>query len=219
MFAIRDPLLILYMAVALLLSLSIHEASHAAVADFLGDDGPRKAGRLTLNPIAHLDPAGALVLVISSLAGFGIGWGKPVPVSPWKLQRGFLKNLPNGPLVGMGIVALAGPISNLILAAFGVHILADLPVPATITDNWLRFVETWVIVNVVLAIFNMIPIPPLDGSRVLMALLPTNLGFRFARLEGYGPGLLILLVFLLPSVLQSILSAASGPVLRMIGAF
>src|SRR5215472_11941840 len=147
MFALRDPLLILYMAVALLLSLSIH----AAVADFLGDPGPRNAGRLTLNPLAHLDPAGALVLIISSLAGFGIGWGKPVPVSPWKLRRGFLKDLPNGPLVGMGIVALAGPVSNLILATIGVHVLAELPLPAGITDNWLRFVETWVIVNVVLA--------------------------------------------------------------------
>jgi len=211
MFQIRDPILILYMAVALLVSLSIHEASHALVADFLGDPGPRQAGRLTLNPLAHLDPAGAFVLVISSLAGFGIGWGKPVPISPWKLQRGFLKNLPNGPLVGMGIVALAGPISNVILAALGIHVLARLPISQS-------FVGTWVIVNVVLAIFNMIPIPPLDGSRVVMALLPSNLGFRFARLEGYGPGLLILLVFLLPGVLQSILSAASGPLLQVLGA-
>src|SRR5215472_2548499 len=208
MFALRDPLLILYMAVALLLSLSIH----AAVADFLGDPGPRNAGRLTLNPLAHLDPAGAFVLIISSLAGFGIGWGKPVPVNPRYLTRGFLKNLANGPLVGMAIVALAGPVSNLLLAVIGAQVLPATPLPGP-------FVGRFILINVILAVFNLIPIPPLDGYRVLLGLLPTGPAYRLARLEAWGPGLLILLVFLAPGVLNGILSFASRPILHFIGAF
>ncbi|HEY8883840.1 MAG TPA: site-2 protease family protein, partial [Chloroflexota bacterium] len=94
MFSLRDPLTIVYMALALLLSLAVHEASHAFTADRLGDPTARRLGRLTLNPLVHLDPMGAFVLVISALAGFGIGWGKPVPVNPSYLRRGFLKTLP-----------------------------------------------------------------------------------------------------------------------------
>jgi Zn-dependent protease len=211
-FALRDPLMILYMAITLVLSLAIHEASHAFTADQLGDPTARRLGRLTLNPLAHLDPMGSLVLVISALAGFGIGWGKPVPVNPSYLRRGFLKSLPNGPLVGMGIVALAGPVSNLLLALIGVHLLSLTPLP-------FGFVQTFILVNVILAIFNMIPIPPLDGFRVLVALLPTGPAYGLARLETYGPGLLILLVFLAPGVLNGILGFFVRPILHVLGAF
>jgi len=207
----RDALNILYMAIALLVSLSVHEASHAFIADRLGDNTARLRGRLTLNPLAHLDPVGALVMIVSSIAGIGIGWAKPVPVNPYNLKYGFLARIPNAPLVGMAIVALAGPISNLVLAAITVQGLTLTPLPQLFLATFLR-------VNVLLAIFNMIPIPPLDGYRVLLGLLPTRAGYGLARLEQYGPGLLMLLVFLLPSVLYGILGFFAPPVLRLIGA-
>lgn len=210
MFPLRDPLQIVYVAIALLIGLSVHEASHAFTADQLGDPTARSLGRLTLNPLAHLDAVGAMVLVISSLFGYGIGWGKPVPVNPRYLSRGPLKNLANGPLVGMAIVAIAGPISNLLLAIIGVQVLAHTPLPV-------RLVETFILINVILMIFNLIPIPPLDGYRVLTGLLPGKSGYTLARLEPYGQGVLLLLVFLLPQVLMGILNAASGPVFHLIG--
>src|SRR5689334_22749018 len=168
-------------------------------------------GRLTLNPIAHIDPTGAFVLIVSSLVGMGIGWGKPVPVNPYNLRRGFLAKLPNGPLVGMAIVAIAGPISNVLLALLGVQVLTLTPLPV-------GFVQSFVTVNVILSVFNMIPIPPLDGYRVLLGILPTAPGYRLARLEPYGPGVLILLVFLAPGVLNGILRFGAGPVFHLIGA-
>lgn len=206
---LRNPLLVLYFAVALLISLAIHEASHAFTADQLGDPTARSLGRLTLNPLAHLDPAGTIALVVSSLFGYGIGWGKPVPVNPYNLRRGPLATLPNGPLIGMAIVALAGPVSNLLQAIVGAQVLRLGVLPS-------EFVSTFIFVNVLLAVFNLIPIPPLDGYRVLLGLLPTGPAYRLARLEAWGPGVLILLVFMAPGILQSILGFFGTPILRLI---
>lgn len=209
MFGMLNPIAIIFFAVALLISLAVHEASHAFTADQLGDPTARSLGRLTLNPIRHLDPAGTIALAISSLFGYGIGWGKPVPVNPGNLRRGPLGRMANGPLVGMAVVALAGPVSNLLQAAIGAQVLRLGVLPD-------QFVSTYIYVNILLAIFNMIPIPPLDGYRVLLGLLPTKPAYKLAQFEAYGPGVLILLVFMLPGVLNSILGIFYTPLLHLI---
>ncbi len=209
---LRDPLLIVYFALSLLISLAFHEASHAFTADQLGDPTARMMGRLTLNPLRHLDPAGTIALIVSSLLGMGIGWGKPVPVNPYYLRRGPLARLSNGPLVGMAIVALAGPVANLLLAFLGAQVLRLGVLPS-------ELIGTFILVNVVLAVFNMIPIPPLDGYRVLLGLLPARPAYTLSRLEPWGPGLLILLVFMAPGVLGSILNIFSRPILHWIVGF
>lgn len=209
---INDPLSIVILALALIISLSIHEASHAFAADQLGDSTARLMGRLTLNPIKHLDPAGTIALIASSFLGYGIGWGKPCPVNPNNLRRGPLATLPNGPLVGMALVALAGPVSNILQAIIGAQILHVGGLPAVLS----QFVGTFIFVNVILAVFNMIPIPPLDGYRVLLGLLPTAPAYKLARLEPWGPGVLILIVFMAPGILESILTVFGSPILHVI---
>src|SRR5712692_415509 len=139
----------------ILISIDIHEFSHALTATWLGDDLPRYQGRLTLNPLAHLDPVGTMMIVISSLSGFGFGWGRPVQVNPVRLRY--------GPAVGMGLVAIAGPISNLVLAtvaALGYHLTNLLRLSS---QTSFQFFLTFILINIGLALFNLIPIFPLDG--------------------------------------------------------
>lgn len=180
-------------ALPVLLAVTLHEAAHGYVADRLGDDTARRMGRVTLNPLAHVDPFGTVLLpgfLLLVGAPFVFGWAKPVPVAFHRLRD---------PRRDMVLVALAGPASNILqalAAALLMHLTVHLPSP------WLEWtgenLANAVIVNVVLAVFNMLPIPPLDGGRVLTGLLPPRAAWRFARIERYGLLILLLLIFVVP---------------------
>ncbi len=199
----------IYVLVALIIALDVHEFSHALMAHQQGDDTPRYMGRLTLNPLAHLDPLGTLMMFLMVFRGFGFAWGKPVPVNPMYLRSGFR--------VGMGIVSLAGPLSNFVLAAlFGL--------PVRLASFWalpqplILFFAIAAQINIWLGLFNLIPLAPLDGSKVLQGILGAvrepwafELGNALMRLDAQGPMILVM-VFLVDSFLPiSILGLILGP--------
>jgi Zn-dependent protease len=178
---------ILSRVVVLLISFTIHEFAHAYTAVQLGDDTPRQMGRLTLNPLAHLDPIGSLLLIIA-----GFGWAKPVPVNPY--------NLRNGPKMGMVVVAAAGPFSNFVMAAlaaipFRLGIVPDLGGGSSIVPSLQGFLVSFIYINLVLMLFNLIPIPPLDGSKILRGFAPHDWDNVLSQLERFGPILLLLVVY------------------------
>jgi len=187
--------------VALLVGLTFHEFSHALLADQLGDRQPRAMGRLTLNPIPHIDPIGALMLVVA-----GFGWAKPVMVNPFALR--------DGPRA-MALVAFAGPIANVVVAIGFAIIYRVLGVVGVDDGFVLRLVELIVRLNILLAIFNLIPIPPLDGYNVLLAFLPPRQAMLVRQYAPYGVIVLLLLVFLPGSPLRALLSLAI-PVSRVL---
>lgn len=179
---------LLYIPVVIL-SLAVHEFAHAWLADSLGDPTPSQYGRVTLNPLAHLDPIGTLVIIFSILnPGMGIipGWGKPVPVNP-----NYMRNSRWGDI----LVSAGGPISNLLLAALfavGLHLVRGS------LDSAAAIFTIFIVVNISLALFNLIPIPPLDGSHVLKQLLPLQAHYSLVDFERRNPFLFpILLIVLL----------------------
>jgi Zn-dependent protease len=190
-------------AVALVVGITFHEFSHAFIADQLGDHRPRALGRVSLNPVSHIDPIGALVFV---LAGFG--WGKPVPVNVYALRLGRL---------GMAIVAAGGPIANVavaVLAAVLYRVLEMAGIGGFVLD-----IGFWVVYfNLVLAVFNLIPIPPLDGYNALLAFLPPRTVFAVQRYAPYGIMILLLLVLLPGSPLGRLLGVAEPLARALIGA-
>jgi Zn-dependent protease len=192
--------------VALVLGLTVHEASHALVADRLGDPTARRLGRITLNPIAHLDPTGTLLIIFSSLAGVGFGWGKPVPVNPYNLRV--------GAKTGMALVGAAGPAANLLAAAL---VAGLIQVQEGFPREILRLLTYVVLINVTLAFFNLIPVPPLDGFSVLLGFLPDRLADSVARLQQYGPALLLLLVFFGQGFIGAFIALFARPFLGLIG--
>lgn len=177
--------------VALVVGLTFHEFSHALLADRLGDRRPRAMGRLTLNPIPHIDPIGALMLVVA-----GFGWAKPVMVNPSALRDGRRS---------MAIVAVAGPVANVAVAVAFAVVYRVMGL-AGVEDGFLpRLVELIVLLNILLAIFNVIPIPPLDGYNVLLAFLPPRQAMTVQRYAPYGVIALLLLIFLPGSPLRALL--------------
>ncbi len=172
----QQPAVFLLVVAALVISISIHEFSHAKVADFLGDDTARLLGRVTLNPRAHLDPVGSVLLL---LAGFG--WGRPVPFNPINLHN---------PKRDSALIALAGPTSNLILAAV-LSIFVRFVGTTSIIGAFLYFT---IFYNVVLGVFNLIPVHPLDGFKVVGGLLPPNLYMQWMQFAPYGIYFLLFLI-------------------------
>ena len=175
-----------------LFAITLHEASHGYVAWRLGDDTAYRLGRVTFNPLKHVDPFGTVVLpaLLFITGGFLFGWAKPVPVNFGRLNR---------PRRDMVLVAAAGPASNLVLAAIsalGFHLL---PFASETLGNWLAdALGKSILINLVLAVLNMLPLPPLDGGRVAVGLLPRALALPLARLERWGLLILIAGLFLVP---------------------
>lgn len=175
---------------ALIMSVVVHEVSHGYVADILGDSTARFSGRLTLNPVKHLDPIGSFLIPILSYfsAGFLFGWAKPVPYNPYNL-----KNQRWGELM----VAAAGPLSNFLIAiVFGliIRFSSELGINSV---AFLSLSASIVFLNIILGVFNLVPIPPLDGSKVLFSILPAKLGYIQENLERYWPIALVVFVLFL----------------------
>lgn len=196
-----------------LLAITVHEFTHAYVADKLGDPTARLQGRLTFNPISHLDPLGAVVLVVTRM----IGWAKPVPVDP--------RNLAN-PRRDMLWISLGGPAANLIAAVVLSVVLHALVIStrgpavgetARLVLDPLKFIIFYGMrINAVLAVFNLLPVPPLDGAKVIAGLLPARQAYQFEKLEPYGFPILFLLIF--TNVLDFIISPPIGFLMALLTA-
>ncbi len=193
---------LIILAPPFLFALTFHELAHGYVAYNLGDPTARNAGRLTLNPLKHLDPLGAIAFIIMK-----IGWAKPVPVNP-----SYFKD----PRKGMLLVALAGPGANLLLAvasAILAKILIMMPIlPMFVLRPLAGMLVASVWINIMLAVFNCLPIPPLDGSKILMGVLPEDLARSYARLEPFGFILLLVLFYIgiIPRIIMPIIRFANN---------
>lgn len=193
---------ILVWGLPVLFAVTLHEVAHGWVANQRGDSTAAQQGRLTLNPIKHVDPVGTVLMpLLLLIAGspFLFGWAKPVPVVPSRMKN---------PRQDMIWVAIAGPAANILMAIFWVIVMkAAMPSfgePTATQSLMMNMGQAGLIINVVLAVFNMLPIPPLDGSRVVMSMLPANIAVHYARLERFG--LLIVVVLLFTGVLGKILT-------------
>ena len=196
--------------VVLLTAFSVHEFAHAWTADRFGDLTPRSNGRLTLNPLAHLDPMGSLLLIL-----VGFGWAKPVPINPYAIQR-------RSP-AGVMWVSLAGPLSNLLMA-----VLAAIPFRLGLVSQFKAFAAPgqilptldlvlyeFVFINLILMLFNLIPLAPLDGEKIFDYFLPPSWSQAMDRIRPYGPLILMALLFVVPYFFHfDVLGAILGPPMR-----
>lgn len=186
---------------AIILAITVHEFNHAFVAVALGDQTPRLMGRLSLNPIRHLDPIGTLLLLVAQF-----GWGKPVLFNP--------ANLKVNPQLGSAAVSFAGPLANILFAMLLVLLFGDLR--GAVDPTLAEFLQRLLLINVLLAAFNLVPIPPLDGFGVVQGLLPARLAYALEPLRQYGPIILLIAVFAPnfggPNVIQPIME----PIIRVI---
>lgn len=172
-----NPIYLILLLLSLVVAIDIHEFSHAWMAETLGDPTPRLAGRLSLNPLAHLDPMGSLALLL-----FGFGWGKPVPIDPYNLRN---------PRKDSALISLAGPASNLILALILALLLKFVPIISLLSLPLAILIS----LNVTLGVFNLLPLGPLDGAKILVGFLPLDLANQTEDFfNKYG---LILMIFVL----------------------
>ena len=201
-------------AVAMLLIIPVHEAAHAFVSYKMGDPTAKNYGRLTLNPLAHFDPFGALAMILA-----GIGWAKPVPTDVRRFRH---------PKRDMAISAAAGPVSNLLMAYLGMILykLAYYRMPVNSGQLVMLFLSIFISLNISLAVFNLLPIPPFDGSRIFLAFLPTRLYFKAMQYERYIMMAVLLLVLIgaldtplyyLNQGAQRVLWAATGYIEPLLG--
>jgi Zn-dependent protease len=207
-----------------ILAITLHEAAHGYAALALGDDTARQAGRLSLNPLRHIDRVGTILLpgflLIFQLLTihrvvFMFGWAKPVPVSAWKFRD---------PRRGMAAVAVAGPAMNFLLAWLAAVVLPAAEPTSAVGLAGESFLVSFILFNIVLGLFNLLPIPPLDGGRIVVGLLPIELARSWARLERAGIVLVLLLILLAPRVipgfdqgLDAVVTGAFKLVLRLAG--
>ncbi|MBQ2699399.1 MAG: site-2 protease family protein [Firmicutes bacterium] len=192
-----SPTRMLFVIPAIIIALSFHEYAHARVAYHYGDPTAKEEGRLTLNPLRHLDVVGTLLLIFA-----GFGWAKPVPVNPWYLGPDRKKKLMH--------VSIAGPLMNVLEALVGALIISLIYhfVPYSPAANYFyNFFYYFVYINITLAIFNLLPVPPLDGSKILGGLLPNEQQHIIYELERYGMAILLLLSF------TGILGKIIGPII------
>jgi Zn-dependent protease len=202
-----DPQAFVLRLLAIIISLSIHEFAHAKSAELAGDPTPRAQGRITLNPIAHLDPLGTLLILLTMLSGYGIGWGKPVEVNPGNFRK---------PRLDFVLVAAWGPLSNVILATLCATLLRT--AGGALPDLLLDFLVYMVVINIVLAVFNMIPLHPLDGSKVLSGFLRDFYDRKYWRFQmTYGSMILFGSIMILPWFGFYPLSYIIRPMVRLIG--
>jgi Zn-dependent protease len=206
LFLLRDPESFVAFLIAIIVGLTFHEFSHAAVATLQGDQTARSQGRLTLNPVVHLDPLGTIALLIA-----GLGWARPTPVTPTRLRYRRL---------GMVLVGLAGPAANLVLALVSAIALriVDPAAEATLDGDFsVKLLSYLVIWNVLLGVFNLLPIPPLDGSTLLTVLLPPSRQNIVRFLDQYGIFLLLGFLILAPNFLRPIVLAVIEAISRLVG--
>lgn len=201
---LTNPPVLLSLIVTLLISLTVHEFSHAWAAFRLGDTTARDAGRLTLNPAAHLDLIGTFMLLLG-----GFGWAKPVPVNPYTVQR----RTP----AGLMLVSLAGPVSNFLMAIlaaipFRIGLIKSYASSSGFLPTAAQFLDIFIMINLGLMLFNLLPIAPLDGEKILEYILPDAWGRALERIQPYGPIILIALVMVLPLVGIDIFSFILDPV-------
>ncbi|MCL4561895.1 MAG: site-2 protease family protein [Chloroflexi bacterium] len=192
--------------IVLVIAFTVHEFAHAAVATAFGDETPRMNGRLTLNPLPHLDVVGSLLLLVA-----GFGWAKPVPINPYALQR--------RSRAAVMWVSLAGPLSNLLMAILGaipwrLNLISFAPSTSKIFPSVGQVVLEFIIINLTLMLFNLIPIAPLDGEKVAEYFFPPSWAQFMDKIRPYGPMILLLIVFLGPTLGFDVLGWVMGPPLQ-----